>query len=46
MTHLNWQAIRALAVRDLMLVTQSRAVIVPMLLVPVLLLVLLPAGRV
>ena len=39
---MNWQAIRALTRRDLMLVRRSRALMVPLVLVPVMLLVLLP----
>lgn len=44
MTRMNWRAIRALARRDLLVVRRSRALMVPLVLVPVVLLVLVPLG--
>lgn len=41
---MNWRAIRALISKDLMIVRQSRAVMIPIIIVPVLLVLVLPAG--
>lgn len=41
---LNWQAVRAVAMRDLTIVRRSKSVLLPIVLVPLLLLVLIPAG--
>jgi ABC-type transport system involved in cytochrome c biogenesis permease component len=43
-TPVNWRAIRALAERDLKVVTRSKAVVLPMLIVPLIFMVALPAG--
>jgi hypothetical protein len=43
-TRPDWRAIRAVMVRDVRAVTRSKAVVLPMLLVPFLLLVVLPFG--
>ena len=43
---MNWRAIRAIVVRDLMLVMRARAVFLPLIVVPVLLFVLMPAAAV
>lgn len=40
---MNWRAVRAIVRKDLKVVSQSRAVVLPMIIVPVLLLVLIPA---
>jgi ABC-type Na+ efflux pump permease subunit len=40
----NWRAVRAVARKDLLVVRRSRALMVPIVLVPVVLLVLLPIG--
>src|SRR5690606_11382637 len=43
---MNWRAIRAIVGRDLMLVMRARAVFLPLIVVPVLLFVLMPAAAV
>ncbi|MBN1248609.1 MAG: ABC transporter permease subunit [Anaerolineae bacterium] len=40
----NWQSVRAVAIRDLTIVRRSKSVLLPIVLVPLLLLVLIPAG--
>ena len=42
--HIDWGAVRSIMRRDLMAVRRSKAVVLPMLLVPLLMLVLLPAS--
>lgn len=44
MSRPNWQSIRAVVARDLTAVRRSKAIMLPMTLVPVMLLVVLPAG--
>lgn len=41
---MNWQAIRAMIKRDLLAVMRSKGVVLPLILVPLILMVLLPAG--
>ena len=42
---IDWTAVRSILARDMAAVTRSKAVVLPMLLVPMLLLVLLPMAE-